>query len=43
MIDQLAATSESAGAKLPLWLQGLVAVIGAILLVGPAAAVLWYR
>ena len=29
--------------RLPFWLQCIVALLGAALLAGPAAAVVWYR
>ena len=43
MTDQWALADESARTKLPLWLQCMVALVGAALLAGPSIAVVWYR
>ena len=43
MTDRLAPRDEDARTKLPIWLQCIVAVIGAAMLVGPAATVARYR
>ena len=43
MTEQLATASENARARLPMWLQCIVALVGVALLAGPAAAVVWYR
>lgn len=43
MAEQRAREPVDAGAELPMWLQCLVALVGAVVLAGPAAAVVWYR
>ena len=43
MAEQRATEAADAGAELPMWLQCLVALVGAVVLAGPAAAVVWYR
>ena len=43
MADQKATTVESDRVRLPRWLEGVMALFGAVLLAGPALAVLWCR
>jgi hypothetical protein len=43
MVEPRHTETSDDGAKLPLWLQCIVALIGVVALAGPAAAVVWYR
>ena len=43
MVDQRRARTSEADATLPMWLQCIVALVGAVALAGPAIAVVWYR
>ena len=43
MTEQRATVLEDVRARLPIWLQCIVATVGFALLAGPAVAVVWYR
>lgn len=43
MVETRKIDTTEVSVKLPMWLQCVVAFVGAVALLGPAAAVVWYR